>query len=142
MTIDQTNVWGNPSIIFTILKNIPTLDPLVMLMNSPLFIMKEKNTIIGFVCIKKFNTIYELGTVFVYPKFRKKGYAEKLIKTATQTLDTCYLLCHPNLQLFYTKFNFHTVTNAPKTILHRAKLFNLFLAPIFGYKICVMRLQK
>lgn len=142
MHILKTTVWSEPSIIPTIIKHTPTLDPLVVIMNSNVFIAKKHAAIIGFASIKKFNNTTELGTVFVYPKFRKKGYAEKLIMEAMRKLDTCYLLCHPNLQSFYNKFNFQTTTNAPSIILRRAKLFNLFLAPIFGYKICVMGFKK
>lgn len=142
MRIYKTTIWSEPTIIPTILKNTPTLDPLVIIKNSTVYIAKENNSIIGFVSIKKFHTTYELGTVFVYPDYRKKGYAEKLIAQAVQNLDHCYLLCHPNLVPFYEKCNFHIVHNAPKTIKQRQILFNIFLSPLFGYKICVMGLEK
>jgi GNAT superfamily N-acetyltransferase len=142
MHILKTTVWSEPSIIPTIIKNTPTLDPLVILMNSVVYVIKNDNRIIGFASIKKFNNTTELGTVFVYPEFRGHGYAETLIKEITNNIDSCFLLCHPHLIPFYEKCNFRTTEKSPAIIRLRQKLFHLFLAPMFGYKICVMELHK
>jgi GNAT superfamily N-acetyltransferase len=142
MRIYKTTLWSEPSIIPTIIKHTPTLDPLVVIMNSDVYIAKENNTTIGFVSIKKFKHTIELGTVFVHPEFRGRGYAETLIKESTNTIDSCFLLCHPDLIPFYEKCNFRTTEKSPTIIRLRQKLFNFFLAPIFGYRICVMELHK
>lgn len=131
MKLLKTTVWSEPSIIPTIIKNTPTLDPLVILMNSVVYVIKNHNRIVGFASIKKFKNTIELGTVFVYPEFRGHRY-----------IDSCFLLCHPNLVPLYEKCNFRTTEQSPAVIRLRQKFFNFFLAPMFGYKICVMELGK
>lgn len=135
----QSRVLRHPKIIWTIIKNIPTLDPLVILLNSKILITQSPDGgIAAFVAIKKFKDGYELGTVYTYKQYRGQGYASNLIQQAVQTYQPIGLLCKRGLLSYYEKFGFRECVECDNTIGKRRKLFNRFLKPIFGYSLVSM----
>lgn len=138
----QSWVLRHPKIIWTILKHVPTLDPLVILLNSKVLITRSSDgAIAAFVAIKKFNDGYELGTVYTYKQFRNQGHASDLIRQATEMYQPIGLLCKRELVSYYERFGFRECVECDNTIVKRRKLFNRFLKPIFGYPIVSMMLK-
>lgn len=134
----KSNVLRFPSIIWTVIKHIPTLDPLVILTNAPIFIGIDQGKVVGFLSIKKFGKTVELGTLYVYPSFRKQGYAEQLFLEAKKQYPKSYLLCTPKMSELYMRYGFQIVEQ-PKGIMGlRKRLFDKFIAPFVGYRIVVM----
>lgn len=138
MTTITSTIFHFPKIIGTIIKNTPTLDPLVIVLNAEVFVGMQNNQIIGFVSIKKFGTTIEMGTLFIYPEFRKQGHAEQLLKEVLTTYPNMSLLCKPDLVDFYSRFGFSTVDQPTGVIKLRKKLFDFFIAPFTRYRIVVM----
>lgn len=139
----QSRVLRHPKIIWTILTHIPTLDPLVIVLNSKIILAKSADgKIAAFVAIKKFNDGYELGTVYTYPKYRNQGLASNLIQQALSTYQPIGLLCKRELVSYYEKFGFRECAECGNTISKRRKLFNTFLKPLFGYPIVLMMYIK
>lgn len=139
MNIVTSRILKHPKIILTILKNFPTLDPLIILINSPIYILFIDNQIVGFVSIKRWGKITELGTLYIYPKFRGKGYIKYLYNYIVKEHNQVYLLCKPNLVFLYLKYGFFVDNNPIGVIWLRKILFDLCIKPFVGYKIIVMK---
>lgn len=136
--IISSRALGYPQVIWTILKNTPTLDPLVIIFNSKILCVSKKNKVISFVAIKKYPRGYELGTVYTYPKWRNQGHASLLIRQAIKLYSPIGLLCKRKMIPYYQKFGFKDSNNCGKIINLRRKLFNFFLQPFTGYPITSM----
>ena len=137
--IISSRVLGYPQVIWAIIKNIPTLDPLVIIFNSKMlcFLSKE-GKVISFVAIKKYPKFYELGTVYTFPSWRNKGYASLLIRYAIKLYRPIGLLCKRKMVSYYKKFGFKESAKCGAMINLRRKLFNFFLRPFLGYSIISM----
>lgn len=139
MKIITSTILHQPKIIWTILKNIPTLDPLVIIKNAKVFVGYEGKDIVGFLSIKQFGDITELGTLYVYPEFRRRGYAEQLYQEARKEYSEIYLLCTPKMSEVYNRYDFSVIDEPTGTLRFRKKLFDMFIAPFVGYRIVVMK---
>jgi len=142
MTIQGSRVLWHLLIIGVIIKNTPTLDPLSILLNSKVLIMKEGAEIRAFLTLKKIGKTLELGTVYTMPAWRSKGFSKQLIEYAIQTHQHHVhkgLLCKPKLVLFYQKLGFEVSNSCGFIIDIRRQLFNLFLSPLTRYKIVSMK---
>lgn len=139
MKIITSTIIHQPKIIWTILKNVPTLDPLVIIKNSKVFVGYEGKDIVGFLSIKQFADTTELGTLYVYPEFRRRGYAEQIFLEARKEYSEIYLLCTPKMSEIYNRYGFSVVDYPTGVMKLRKKLFDMFIAPIVGYRIVVMR---
>ncbi len=137
--IKESRVLLNPSIAWTIIKNTPSLDPLVILLNSKIYCLKNRGKIVSFLTIKKWKDSVEIGTVYTYPEFRNKGLAKKLIKYAIKKHKKVGLICKKNLVQYYKKAGFKISNSTKNRIEKRKELFNRTLSKIFGYKLAVMR---
>ncbi len=135
-------IWKQPSIAREILRNFPTLDPLAILFNSKVYFVKEENSIISFVTVKKFFKTYELGTAYTYPKFRKKGYISDMVSHVLEKYDQLSLLCKPNLVSFCKELGFYECSQCDMIINIRRTLYNLFLAPLTGSTITSMKYKR
>jgi len=124
------------TVVKTILKHIPTLDPLAIVLNADLYYTEKDKNVVSFITLKRFGSIRELGTVFTDYLYREKGYASYLIQSmlAKQT-DPVYVLCEEKLKPFYEKNGFSEYTRCHWIVRTRRKLFNIFLKPLTGYKI-------
>ncbi len=142
MKIITSTILHQPKIIWTILKNIPTLYPLVIIKNSKVFVGYEGKDIVGFLSIKQFGDITELGTLYVYPEFRRRGYAEQLYQEARKEYSEIYLLCTPKMSEVYNRYGFSNVDYPTGMIKFRKRLFDIFIAPFVGYRIVVMNNSK
>lgn len=127
MNIYKSHVWNQPKIIPTILRNIPVLDPLVMLYNSKLFYIKENEEIISFVTIKENFGFIELGTVFTYPKFRKNDHMRKLLHQVLDKYPNIVVLCRRKSCTFYSKFGFKEKSDCGWWVSLRKGISNTFL---------------
>lgn len=137
--IISSRVLCYPQVILTIIKNIPALDPLVIVFNSKMLCCLFKNgKVISFVAIKKYYKSYELGTVYTCPKWRNQGYASLLIRQAIKIYNPIGLLCKREMVSYYQKFGFKESTKCGMMINLRRKLFNFFLQPFLGYPIISM----
>lgn len=125
--------------MWTILKNTPTLDPLVILKNTKVYIGYDKEHMVGFLSIKQFGNMIEMGTLYVYPEFRGNGYAEWLVEQAKKDYLELYLLCSPSMFKMYTNYGFVSVDQPSGIMKLRKKLFDLCIAPLVGYHILVMK---
>ncbi len=139
VTIIMSQVWQHPDIIWTILKNISTLEPFIIFSNTPVYILYKGNFMIGFVCIKKWNHIIELRSLYVSPTERGHGYAKLLCEQITQEFPGVYLLCRPDLVPLYSKCRFSAITNPVGVMKTRLQLNTWFIGPFTGYKIVVMK---
>ncbi len=139
MKIEKTNVWKNLQVVKTILKESPVLDPLVIIYNSDLYLIKKGKEIASFLTLKKYFSIYELGTVYTYQEFRKKGFSKKLINSILLKHPEIYLICRPDKKKFYEKLGFRYAKNSPLIFLLRIKLWN---ALIFSDKNKLIVMQK
>lgn len=137
--IKKSRVLKHPKVIWTILKNTPTLDPLVILLNSKLYYVEIRNKIASFLTIKEWKDSTEIGTVYTYPEFRSKGLAGKLIEHVKKKYKKVGLICKENLIPFYKKYGLKKSSSTKNKIERRKELFNKTLAKIFGYKLVAMR---
>jgi len=138
--IIRSNILKHPAIIWTILKNILIpLDPFIIFTNAPIYIIFEGDTIAGFVSIKHFSAVTELGNLYTYPAMRKKGYAKELLAEIQRKYLTVYLLCKPALADFYSSQGFSVIPKPIGVMKLRKKLFDWLLRPFFGYEIIVMK---
>ena len=137
--IIKSQIWKHLDIISIILKNIPTLDPFVIFSNIPVYILYKDNSMVGFVCIKKWDHIIELRALYVFPKNRGNGYAKLLCVQVTQEFPGVYLLCRPDLIPLYSQCGFSIVSNPIGVMKTRQRLNTWFIAPFTGYKIIVMK---
>lgn len=142
MNIIKSTILRHSKIIWTILKNTPTLDPLVIIKNSKVFVGYEGKDIVGFLSVKQFGDITELGALYVFPEFRRRGYAEQLFYQAKKEYSEIYLLCTPKMSEIYNRYGFSNVDHPTGTIKFRKKLFDIFIAPMVGYRIVVMNNSK
>ena len=139
MNIIKSTVLHYPKIMWTIIKNTPTLDPLVIFKNSKIYVGYDKENIVGFLTIKQFGDTTELGTLYVYPEFRRHGYAEQLSDQAKNDYSELYLLCTPGMSEIYSRYGFSVVDHPAGVMKLRKKLFDIFIAPMVGYRIVVMK---
>mgnify|MGYP000892017412 CR=1 FL=1 len=139
MNIIKSTVLRYPKIMWTIIKNTPTLDLLVIFKNAKIYIGYDQGNMIGFLSIKQFGSITELGTLYVFPEFRRHGYAEQLSDQAKKDYSELYLLCTPDMSEMYVKYGFIVVDYPTGVMKLRKKLFDMFIAPIVGYRIMVMK---
>ncbi len=137
--IKESRVLLNPSIVWTILKNSPTLDPLVIPLNSKLYYIEFKKRIVSFLTIKEWKDSTEIGTIYTYPEFRNKGLAKKLIKYAIKKHKKIGLICKKNIIEYYKKTGLRISNSTKNRIEKRKALFNKFLAKIVGYELIVMK---
>ncbi len=137
--IKHSRVLKNPKVIWTILKNTPTLDPLVILLNSKLYYLENSEKIASFLTIKKWKDSIEIGTIYTYPEFRNKGLAGKLIRNVIKKYKKVGLICKENLVDYYKKQGLKKSNSTKNRIEKRKELFNKLLARILGYKLVVMR---
>ncbi len=137
--IKESRVLKYPKVIWTILKNAPTLDPLVILLNSKLYYLENKGNIESFLTIKEWKDSTEIGTVYTYPEFRNKGLARKLIKSVIKKYKNVGLICKENLIPFYKKQGLKKSSSTNNKIEKRKELFNKTLGKIFKYKLVVMK---
>ncbi len=137
--IKESRVLLNPSIVWTIIKNTPTLDPLVIPLNSKLYYIKINNKFASFLTIKKWKDSTEIGTVYTYPEFRHKGLAKKLIKYVIKKHKNVGLICKKNLVEYYKKTGLRISNSTKNRIEKRKDLFNKLLAKIVGYELVVMK---
>jgi len=144
MKISEGRVSKHRSVIITILKNIPTLDPMAILLNSRLYYLELDGTITAFITLKKMGSALELGTVYTHPQFRKKGYASSLIQECINHHhnSNVYVLCEKKLQVFYENKNFEKCEHCHWIINLRKKLFNTFLKPFLGYELVSLKTNK
>lgn len=137
--IISSRVLCYPQVIWTIIKNTPTLDPLVIIFNSKMLCCSSKDgKVTSFVAVKKYSRGYELGTVYTCPIYRNKGYASLLIRQAIKLHKPIGLLCKRKMVSYYKKFGFKESKNCGTMINLRRKLFNFFLRPFLGYPIVSM----
>ncbi len=139
VTIIKSRVWKHSNIIWTILKSIPTLEPFIIFSNTPVYILYKKNSMVGFVCIKKWDHIMELRALYVFPTKRGHGYAKLLCEHIVQEFPGVYLLCRPDLVPLYSQCGFSIVSNPAGVMKTRQQLNTWFIAPFTGYKIVVMK---
>ena len=140
MRIRKAKVWNKFKIVSVILKETPTLDPLVLVWNSDFHYIEYKNEIVSFLTIKRYGPYYELGTVYTFPKFRNKGFMKKLVKfVLSRKRKIFYLICYEDKKRFYQVFGFRQVQNSPWIFRYRAKLRNYFLKPFSRKKLIVMK---
>lgn len=94
------------------------------------YVALENKSIIGVGQIKKHRDgSRELASVAVVPKFQGQGVATALIhKLLSVSEDHLYLLCRDELESFYQRFGFITVTrnNLPPEIARRQWMGNFF----------------
>ncbi len=114
--------------------------PTVIFQNPPIYIILDNQKMAGFIAVKKHRKINELGTLYIYPDMRGKGYAKELIATAKKEYAELYLHCKTDLISFYSSSGFNVIDTPNNMMQVRKRIFNLFLAPILKYKIVVMRL--
>lgn len=139
MKITRTRVWNEMEAVWTILKETPTLDPFVLVQNSELYVLKKKSKVVSFLTIKRLGKYEALGTVYTFPKHRKKGLMRKLIKKALKNRRNVYLVCYTDKSGFYKRFGFSLDKNAPWLFRLRRLLGNIFIAPIIGKKLVIMK---
>lgn len=139
MNIIKSTVLRYPKIMWTIIKNTPTLDPLVIFKNAKIYIGYDQGNMIGFLSIKQFGSITELGTLYVFPEFRRRGYAEQLSDQVKRDYPELYLLCTPGMSEIYSKYGFIVVDHPVGVMKLRKKLFDIFIAPMVMYRIVVMK---
>lgn len=139
VTIIKSQICRHPRIIWTILKNIPTLDPLVIFMNPSIYILYDSNLIAGFIAIKNWGNLIERGTLYVYPPHRGKGYGQQLCAEVMKEYRDVYLLCKPERVPIYLRNGFSVVSNPTGVMKMRQQLNTWFIAPFTGYKIVVMK---
>jgi hypothetical protein len=60
MQIIQSNIRRHPRIMWTVLLHTPTLDPLTILTNRRLLLLKDSDTIASFIAVKDYGSHYEL----------------------------------------------------------------------------------
>ncbi len=142
--IKSSRLWIHPSIIWTIIKNTPTLDPLVILLNSKLYYIenKENHKIVSFATVKKWSDCIEIGTVYTNPQHRGKRLAGKIISKIKKDYGTIWLLCKKELIKYYKKQSFKVINKAENSIGKRQRLFNDTLGKILKYQLVVMMNKK
>ena len=139
LSIYKSRILRHPKIIWTILKNVPTLDPLVIFMNAPVYMMFRNETLVSFVSIKHWGNQTEFGTLYTFPDERGKGYAKDLCIEVMKDYGLLYLLCKPDMVELYSENGF-SIDQAPSGIMGmRKRLFDIFIAPFVGYTIVVMK---
>ncbi len=140
--IIKSRLWRRPKLIIAILKNSFPLDPSVILFNPRLYLIKDR-TIKSFLTLKKYNGFYELKTLYTFPGYRGKGYADKLLRYVISDISKNLVLqCDSKLEKFYLRYGFKRTKMYSTAYSLREKLFNVFLSKIFGYKIITMRKDK
>jgi len=110
--IKSSRLWLHPNIIWTIIKKTPTLDPLVILLNTEVYYIENKKEIASFATIKKWKDSTEIGTIYTYPKYRNKGLAGLIIKSIKKEYSPIWLLCKKELVSYYKKQGFKTIKKA------------------------------
>ena len=127
----------------TIIKN-PSLDPLVILFNSDLYYIKQKDKIISFLTIKRyFNKYYEMGTLYTAPEYRNRGYANKLMKEVIPKYKDIVVICHGEKIISLNKKHGLKKTNKAGFVFDiKRNFFNFLFAPLLGYKKVTMRKQN
>ncbi len=142
MEIKQSRVLKHPKIIKTILKNCNVLDPLVIFYNSPLYYLQDNKKYVAFLTIKEACNRTELGTVYTFPEFRKRGFMRRLCAKVCKKHDTICLLCDKDTAPFYKKLGFSTCKSCGWWFTFRIYFFNYILRPFFGYTlICMKKLR-
>jgi len=136
--IKEARILKKPKIIWTIIKNFPTLDILPIFQNAKLYYIEKNKKIISFLSIKKWKDSTEIGTVYTHPNFRNKGFSRKIIKFAIKKYQKVGLICKENLIPFYKKVGLK-LNSTKNQIEKRKNMFNKYLANIFGYKLVAMR---
>jgi len=137
--IITSRIWKHPQIMSVILRNVPTLDLMVIILNSVVYYTTDDvGDIMSFATIKKFGSLYELGTVYTAPQYRGRGHSSQIINYITNHVTPVVLLCHPKLKSFYESVGFRKCDKCDTITNTRRKAFNLLLAPFAGYKIISM----
>ena len=139
MKIEKTRVWNEKKVVWTILKETPTLDPLVLIKNSDLYTIKKEGEIVSFLTIKNVGKHIALGTVYTFPDYRKKGFMKSLIKKVLRNRNEIYLICYSEKNSFYRKFGFVLQDKSPWSFRIKKFLGNIFIAPYSGKKLIVMK---
>lgn len=141
--IITSRVLCYPSVVRTILSQVPVLDFFVVLRNSVLVLcVSDAGKVLSFVSVKKHGSSHELGTVYTYPQHRSKGYASELIAYVLQRYRPIWLLCKRQMLPYYEKFGFQENNHELWMIKLRRKLFNFFLQPIWWYPLVSMVYKK
>ncbi|MGV8142074.1 MAG: GNAT family N-acetyltransferase [Candidatus Pacearchaeota archaeon] len=137
--IKSSRVLLHPKVVWTILKNTPTLDPLVIILNSKLYYIEKNEKIASFLTIKEWKDSTEIGTVYTNPEFRNKGLAKKLISNIVKKYKKVGLICKNELIPFYEKQGLKKSNLVTNKIEKRKDLFNKTLSKILRYKLYVMK---
>ncbi len=137
--IKQSRVLSKPSVIWTIIKNTPTLDPLVILLNSKVFYIEKNKEIVSFAAIKKWKDCIEIGTIYTTPKYRGKSYAREIIEKIRKEYRIIWLICKKEMIKYYKKQGFKIINHAQNKVGKRQRLFNKTLGKILRYKLVVMK---
>lgn len=102
--IKKSRLWKHRDIVIEILSHPITLDPRVVIGNPVIYFMDKNYEKIGFCAVRKGINSNELKSLFIYPKYRKEGYASSLIRHVLKKHTNVYLVCRRGLVSFYSKF--------------------------------------
>jgi GNAT superfamily N-acetyltransferase len=139
MVIIKSKVRNHKFVVKTIIKNIPVLDPLVIIKNSDLYYIRQKGKIISFVTLKKYFGNYEVGTVYTRPSYRGNGYAKKLVRFVTaKAPNEIFVMCDEKRKEFYEKCGFRERNDCGFLINVRKIMFNTFFRWFCGYRLISM----
>ncbi len=103
--------WGYPDEWMKKWKSELTVSPKYLRENS-VFRLTENNTIVGFCAIEEKENEYEIGHLWILPKFMGKGYGKILLDESLKR--TCIsrkriiVISDPNAEKFYQKMGFET----------------------------------
>jgi len=134
-------------IVETIKKaNLSTFD----LKIDGFLLAKKNNEIIGFVRDHKIGKISAISSLFIFPKFRKQGFAKKLIFTVIENSsdNIFYLDCLKKIKDMYLKLGFEEIKNPPEVLWQKyrwilEKEFNkIFSKKLVKEKLSFFKFQK
>lgn len=143
MRIITTTFWKQPRLIAALLANCFTLDPSVLLLSHTLYVLQDKNATYGFIAVKYHSkNVLERGSLYVYPRFRGKGYGKRLMKHVLAKHKRAYVLCKQYDQPFKEKQGFQLIHKAPFALAYRRFFYNALISSITKNKIIIMCRKK
>lgn len=111
MCIVRGRVWNFPVVVFYILQHL--LNPLAIVFNSEIFVLKLDNKPVSFCCVMKFGRIVYAGPSYTLPQYRKKGHVKRVLKNILQFYPSIYILTYGPFIKAALRYGFKVVDKPP-----------------------------
>ena len=98
---------------------------------------RDKEKIAAFIGIREGKKYNHLASVYIYPKYRNKGYATMLIKKAKKDYSLpLTLVCYEKMKSFYSRLGFKRTKGLFKG---RIFIYNILLKPFIKKELIAMK---